>query len=102
MGYTVHGILQARILEWVAIPFSSWDFPNPGIEPRSPTLQVASLLAEPPGKPSFYLSELLLNSSLPCPLRFAVLMSTQPFLSLGSRCSELVVQSVGDETFPKY
>ena len=22
MGYTVHGILQARILEWVAIPFS--------------------------------------------------------------------------------
>ena len=23
MGYTVHGILQARILEWVALPFSS-------------------------------------------------------------------------------
>ena len=22
MGYTVYGILQARILEWVAIPFS--------------------------------------------------------------------------------
>ena len=22
-GYTVHGILQARILEWVAFPFSS-------------------------------------------------------------------------------
>ena len=22
MGYTVHGILQARILEWVAFPFS--------------------------------------------------------------------------------
>ena len=22
MGYTVHGILQARILEWVAVPFS--------------------------------------------------------------------------------
>ena len=22
MDYTVHGILQARILEWVAIPFS--------------------------------------------------------------------------------
>ena len=22
MNYTVHGILQARILEWVAIPFS--------------------------------------------------------------------------------
>ena len=24
MNYTVHGILQARILEWVAVPFSRW------------------------------------------------------------------------------
>ena len=23
-GYSVHGILQARILEWVAISFSKW------------------------------------------------------------------------------
>ena len=55
MGYTapgssVHGILQARILEWVAIP-SPGDLPNPGIKPRSPTLQVDSLPSEPPGKP---------------------------------------------------
>ena len=28
------GILQARIPEWVAIPFSG-DLPNPGIEPVS-------------------------------------------------------------------
>ena len=27
------------------------DLPNPGIKPRSPTLQVDSLLSEPPGKP---------------------------------------------------
>ena len=27
------------------------DLPNPEIEPRSPTLQVDSLLSEPPGKP---------------------------------------------------
>ena len=27
------------------------DFPNPGIKPRSPALQVDSLPAEPPGKP---------------------------------------------------
>ena len=33
------GILQARILEWVAMP-SSRDLPNPGIEPRSLALQV--------------------------------------------------------------
>ena len=47
MDYRVHGILQARILE---IP-PPGDCPNPGIEPRSPTLQADSLPAEPPGKP---------------------------------------------------
>ena len=26
MDYTVHGILQARKLEWVAFPFSRWSF----------------------------------------------------------------------------
>ena len=35
MDYTVYGILQARILERVAVPFSR-DSSNPGIEPRSP------------------------------------------------------------------
>ena len=39
-GSSVHGILQARRLEWVAIHFSG-DLPNPGIEPRSPTLQTS-------------------------------------------------------------
>ena len=50
MDYTVHGILQARILEWVAFPFSK-DLPNPGIKPRPPALQADSLLTEPSGKP---------------------------------------------------
>ena len=50
MDYTVHGILQARILEWVAVP-SPGDLPNPGIQPKSPALQADSLPAEPPGKP---------------------------------------------------
>ena len=36
-GSPVHGILQARILESVAIPFSS-DMPNSGIKPGPPTL----------------------------------------------------------------
>ena len=44
------GILQARILEWVACP-PPGDLPNPGIEPRSPALWADSLLSEPPGKP---------------------------------------------------
>ena len=50
MNYTVHGILQAKILEWVAFPFCR-DLPNPGIEPRSPALQVGSSPAETQGKP---------------------------------------------------
>ena len=64
MDYTVHGILLARILEWVANTFSRGSsqprdrtqvpspgsLPNPGIEPRSPTLWEDSLPAEPPGK----------------------------------------------------
>ena len=50
------GNLQAIILEWVAMP-SSGDLPNPGIEPRSPTLQVESQPTEPPGKPSWWISK---------------------------------------------
>ena len=46
LDYTVHGILQARILEWVAISFSMGSS-----QPRSPALQADSLPAEPPGKP---------------------------------------------------
>ena len=45
-----HGILQARILEWVAFPFSRGSS-QPRIKPRSPTLQADSLPAEPQGKP---------------------------------------------------
>ena len=39
------GILQARILEWVAMTSS-----RGSSQPRSPSLQVDSLLSEPPGK----------------------------------------------------
>ena len=49
-GPSVHGILQARIMEWVAISFSR-DLPNPGIEPGSPALQTDALLSELLGKP---------------------------------------------------
>ena len=50
MDYTVHGILQARILERVPFP-SPGDLPNPGFKPRSPSLQGESLAVEPQGKP---------------------------------------------------
>ena len=52
-GSSVHGVLQARILEWVAIPFSR-DIPDSGIKVAylvSPALQTDSLPAEPSGKP---------------------------------------------------
>ena len=46
IDYIVYGILQARILEWVAFPFS-----RGSSQPRSPALQADSLPAEPQGKP---------------------------------------------------
>ena len=36
-GSSVHGIFQAKMLEWVAI-LSPGDLPNPGIKPMSPAL----------------------------------------------------------------
>ena len=54
-GPSVHGILQARILKWVDIPFQR-NFPT-RIKPGSPALQADSLpsawwwLPEPPGNP---------------------------------------------------
>ena len=48
--YTVHGILQARILEWVAYSFSRGSS-HPGIKSSAPTLQADSSPAEPQGKP---------------------------------------------------
>ena len=46
---SVPGISQARTLD--GLPFlSPGDLPDPGIEPRSPALQVDSLHSEPPGK----------------------------------------------------
>ena len=53
MDYTVHGIFQARLLEWVAVPFSRGSS-NPGIKPRSPTLQADSLPADHPGSPRYW------------------------------------------------
>ena len=41
-------IFQAGVLEWIARP---WDLPNPGIQPRSPALQVGSLPSEHQGSP---------------------------------------------------
>ena len=51
MDYIVHGILQARILEWVAFPFSRGSSQPRDQAQVSPALQVNSLPAEPQETP---------------------------------------------------
>ena len=48
-GSSVHGIFQARILEWVAISFSKVSS-GPGTEPVSPSLAGRFFATEPPGQ----------------------------------------------------
>ena len=60
-GSSVCGILQARILEWVA-----GDLPNPGIELWSPALHADSLPSEPSGKPQWPVSK---TTQPECPLQ---------------------------------
>ena len=48
-GSSVHGILQAKILEWADIS-SPKDLPHPGIEPVPPVLAGGFFTTEPPGK----------------------------------------------------
>ena len=53
-GSSVHAILQAKILGWIATP-SSEDLPNPGIRPTSsvaPELQADSLPLSHWGSPT--------------------------------------------------
>ena len=50
LGFSVHGIFQARILEWLPFP-SPGDLPEPEIKPGSAALQADSLLIELPGEP---------------------------------------------------
>ena len=61
-GSSVHGILHARILEWVAMP-PPGDLPNPGMEPRAATLQANSLPPKLPGKPRLQLYWFILVSN---------------------------------------
>ena len=53
-GSSIHGILQARILEWVAMPSSRQSFPTQGLNPWLLHLlhwQAGSLPLVPHGKP---------------------------------------------------
>ena len=45
--------LANALMTWLKSEVSPGDLPNPGIKPRSPTLQADSLSSEPPGKPLY-------------------------------------------------
>ena len=54
--WTIQCMEFSRPVFWSGQPSPSpGDLPNPGIKPRSPTLQVVSLPAEPQGKPNNHL-----------------------------------------------
>ena len=70
LGSSVCGILQARILEWVAMP-SSRGFPDPGIEPGSPALAGGFFTTQLPGKPLFYAESNIYSPPCVCGYLFA-------------------------------
>ena len=72
---SVYGILRARILEWVAYPFSRGSS-QPRIKHRSPALQADSSPAEPQGKPK--------NTRVGSPSLLQQIFPTQELNQLGS------------------
>ena len=65
-GSSVHGIFQARVLEWVAISFSR-ESSQLRDRTRSPALQTGALPSEPPGKP--YLDSILKSRDITLPTK---------------------------------
>ena len=72
-----YGPLQARRLEWVAIPYSR-DLPNPGTEPRSSALQADSFTMWATREPILYItlskSYIQLYTSIPMCVKESVLL----------------------------
>ena len=62
-GSSIHGILQSRVLEWVASP---GDLPYPGMEPGSPALQADALPSEPRGKSLYNMNSIVFTSQCHC------------------------------------
>ena len=69
---------------WSGLSFPSpGDLPNPGIEPRSPTLLADALLSEPSGKPSFLeTSSMLIGKYLLLPTPFCWKFPLDPRMAL--------------------
>ena len=101
MDHTVDGILQARMLKWVAVPFPGY-LTNPGIKPRSPTLQADSLPAEPPEKPKFCSQ---FSSVQSCPTLCDPMNCSMPGLPVHHQLPEFTqthVHRVGDAIQPSH
>ena len=71
MDYRVHGILQARVLGWVAIPFSRGSS-QPMDWMGSPALQVDSLPAELSGKQPWTRHKWMKGASSPWPFTYGL------------------------------
>ena len=63
LGSAVHGILQARILEWVAISHAGGPFPprDRTVSPASPALAGGFFTTAPPGKGASLVAQLVKN-----------------------------------------
>ena len=75
-GSFVHGIFQARIPEWVAMP-PPGELSDPGIKSVSPALQADSLSTEPTRHTATALSSslaLVLTSSLFSPIYYTIFL----------------------------
>ena len=81
MDYMVHGILQARILEWVAFPFSKGIFPTQGLNPGLPHCRQILYQGSP-----------RILQWVACPFSSG---SSQPRNLIGKR-AQLEVKDVGD------
>ena len=81
-GSSVHGIFQARTLEWVAIS-PPGALPNPGTKPSYPALADKFFTTEPPGMPYLSFLSLTLPNQLDCQfLEYHVLLHVSHFVSL--------------------
>ena len=74
-GSSVHGILHARILEWVAIPFSK-ESSNPGIKSMSPASAGGFFTTEPRGKPKHTTRQTKTKKQKKAPLIFPIAVLT--------------------------
>ena len=89
-GFSIHGIFQARVLEWVAISFSRGS-ENPVIEPGSPALEADALTSEPPGKPMTNLDSILKSRDITLPTKVQ-LVKAMVFPIVMYRCESWTVK----------